>query len=147
MLWVMIVPVWWSIAFIVAAAIPDYFGFVSVISASTVIQFTYSFPPILQFGYNIHYWAMKGEATPDSISSFDPQTGNVARKDSGVSRWVRGLTSAPWYWNVAHFLYSVGALATAGLGLYAAIQGMIDAFKNPQVNAFSCSSPLDLSNA
>jgi hypothetical protein len=35
----------------------------------------------------------------------------------------------------------------AGLGAYAAITGMIDAFKNPQVNSFSCRSPLDLTAA
>lgn len=133
----MIVPIWWSLAFVVAAAIPDYFGFVSVISASTVIQFTYSFPPILAVGYNVHFFAMEPQG-------FDPRTGRVARTDSGVRRWVRGLTSGKWYMNVLHLLYAGGALATTGLGMYAAIQGMTDAFKNPQVNSFSCKSPLDL---
>jgi hypothetical protein len=44
-------------------------------------------------------------------------------------------------WNV---IYLGGALATAGLGAYAAIQGMIDVFENPQINAFTCTSPLNL---
>lgn len=100
-----------------------------MISASTVIQFTYSFPPILALGYNTHFYSMETKEG----EGFDPRTGYVVRKDNGVKRWVRGLTSGEWYMNVLHFLYAGGALATAGLGMYAAIQGMIEAFKNPQV--------------
>jgi hypothetical protein len=140
-LWMIIVPIWWSVAFIIAAAIPDYFGFVSVISAIAVIQFSYSFPPILALGYNIHLNAMlasKGDG-------FDPNTGRVIRRDSGVKRWIRGFMSGPWYMNILHILYAGGALATAGLGMYAAIEGMIITFQIPQVNSFSCTSPLDLS--
>lgn len=47
-------------------------------------------------------------------------------------------------WNV---VYMLGALVTAGLGAYAAIQGLINAFKDPQLNADSYNSPLDLSDA
>ena len=141
--WAMIVPIWWSIAFIIAAAIPDYFGFVSIVSAVAVIQFSYSFPPILAVGYNIHRYAMESGVG----DGFDPNTGEVVRSDSGVKRWVRGFSSGPWYLNVWHVVYAGGALATAGLGMYAACEGLIEAFKNPQVNAFSCRSPLDLSSA
>ena len=142
-LWVIIVPIYWSIAFIIAAAIPDYFGFVSIVSAVAVIQFSYSFPPILAVGYNIHLHAI-GASQGDG---FDPVTGAVVRRDSGVKRWIRGFFSGPWYLNIAHVLYAGGALATAGLGMYAAVEGMIEAFEIPQVNSFSCRSPLDLSSS
>ena len=49
--------------------------------------------------------------------------------------------------NVGNVVYMFGALVTAGLGAYAAIEGLINAFENPQLNAFSCTSPLDLSAA
>jgi hypothetical protein len=49
--------------------------------------------------------------------------------------------------NILHVLYAGGVLATAGLGMYVAIEGLIDAFKIPQVNSFSCTSPLDLSGS
>ena len=140
-LWMIIVPIWWSTGFIIAAAIPDYFGFVSVISAIAVIQFSYSFPPILALGYNIHFNAMKYSEG----DGFDPTTGHVTRRDTGMKRWIRGLTSGPWYMNIAHFLYAGGSLATAGLGMYAAVEGMVAVFANPQVNSFTCRSPLDLS--
>lgn len=142
MFYMIIVPIWWSLAFVIAAAIPDYFGFVSVVSASTIIQFTYSFPPLLALGYNAHLYALRNGGTGNG---FDPQTGDVRRQDAGLRRWMRGLMSGPWYWNILHVLYAIGALATAGLGMYAACEGLIEAFNNPpQVNAFTCTSPLNL---
>ena len=140
-LWAIIVPIYWSIAFIVAAAIPDFFGLVSVVAAFCIVQFCYSFPPWLAIGYYIKVNALRdGEG-------FDPTTGIVTKHDEGFARAMRGFMSGGWHkflnmWNV---IYMFGALITAGLGAYAAIQGLIDAFENPQLNAFSCTSPLDLS--
>ena len=141
-LWVIIVPIWWSIAFVIAAAIPDYFGFVSIIAAIAVIQFSYSFPPIIALGYNIHYSALKS----DPNNGFDPVTGHVTRNLTGIQKWIKGFWLGPWWENIAHVIYAGGALATAGLGMYVAIEAMIEAFKIPQFNSFSCKSPLDLSS-
>ncbi|KAF2723189.1 hypothetical protein K431DRAFT_302109 [Polychaeton citri CBS 116435] len=140
-IYAIIVPIWWIIAFIIAAAIPDYFGFVSVISAATLMQFTYSFPPMLALGFDIKYHAMKATIG----DGFDPATGKVIRNGGSWERLSRGFCRGRWYMNVAHVLYALGALAMAGLGMYAAIEGMIDAFKLPQVTSFSCRSPLDSS--
>lgn len=138
-LWAAIVPIYWSIAYIMAAAIPDFFGLVSVLAAFCAVQFTYTFPPMLALGYAIHKGAMQnGEG-------FDPATGNTIHHDSGVRRWVRGFLNGPWYFSVLNVIHAAASLATAGLGAYAAIMGMINAFKLPQVNAFSCRSPLDSS--
>ena len=32
-IWAVLVPIWWSVAYVIAASIPDYIGFVSVMSA------------------------------------------------------------------------------------------------------------------
>lgn len=74
---------------------------------------------------------------------FDPATGLVTKHDSGVKRWVRGFMKNKWYNNVWLFLYFLGALVTAALGAYSAIISLINAFKSPQVTAFTCHSPLD----
>ncbi|MCJ1359787.1 MAG: hypothetical protein MMC33_009790 [Icmadophila ericetorum] len=137
-LWAIIVPIYWTIAFIVAAAIPDFFGLVSVVAAFCIIQFCYSFPPALALGYFIK----RGAITENE--GFDPTTGRVIRNDRGIKRWIRGFFAGPWYMNIFNVLYLGGALATAGLGAYAAIVGISDAFKIPQLNAFSCNSPLNL---
>jgi hypothetical protein len=123
---------------IVAGSIPDFFGLVSVVAAFCIIQFCYSFPPILALGYYIQKNAMRGD------EGYDANTGQVRKTDSGIKRWIRGFTNGPWYINAFNVIYAGGALATAGLGAYSAIQGMIDVFKNPQINSFTCVSPLNL---
>jgi hypothetical protein len=137
-IWAVIVPIYWSIAFIIAASIPDFFGLVGVVAAFCVIQFCYSFPPLLAIGYFIKLNAI-GEG-----EGFNPNTGVVTRHDTGLKRWIRGFFSGRWYRNIFNVIYLGGALATAGLGAYASIQSMIDEFQNPQLNSFTCTSPLNL---
>ena len=117
-----IVPVWWSIAFIIAAAIPDYFGFVSIISASTLLNLTYSLPPLFAVGYDVQKNAYReGEG-----EGFDPITGTVTRHGTIAQRWMRGfLSGGPLQvvQNVWHVLYFLASLSMCGLGMYAAIEG------------------------
>jgi len=141
-LYAIIVPIWWIIAFVIAASIPDYFGFVGVIAASTLMNLTYAIPPFIALGFEIQKNAIKaGEG-------FDPSTGQIIRYESTVQRWYRGFWSGGPIrvaQNIWHVLYFLCSLAMCGLGLYAAIQGMIDVFAaNAALNSFSCVSPLNL---
>ena len=115
-----IVPIWWIIAFVIAAAIPDYFGFVSVISASMLLNLTYTFPPLFALGYDIQNNAHReGEG-------FNPITGHVTRHGSVVQRWMRGfLSGGPVRvaQNVWHVVYFLASLSMCGLGMYAAVEG------------------------
>lgn len=119
-LWAVIVPIWWSLAFVVAAAIPDYLGFVSVIAASTLLNLTYAVPPFLALGYDCQLYAMReGEG-------FDPTTGTVVRRESDAKRWWRGFWSGGPIRiavNIWHVLYFLASLALCGLGMYAAVVG------------------------
>lgn len=103
------------------------------------MQFTYSFPPWLHLAYVIQKNAM---TTGDS---FDPATGQVVHVDSGIKRWARGFMAKRWYVNVFNILYLLGALATAGLGCWAAIKNLEVVYSIPQLTAFTCTSPLDAS--
>jgi len=47
--------------------------------------------------------------------------------------------------NVFNVLYSMGALAMAGLGAYGAIENLINAFASGATNSFVCKSPLEAS--
>lgn len=117
-----LVPVWWSIAFIIAAAIPDYFGFISVISASTLLNLTYTIPPFIALGYDMQKHAIR----VDQGEGFDPTTGTVTRHDGVVGRWARGFVSGGFLQmakNVLHVLYFLASLAMCGLGMYAAVDG------------------------
>jgi hypothetical protein len=140
-IWATIVPIYWSLAFIIAAAIPDFFGLVSVVGAFATVQFTYSFPPLLALGYMI-----KRSAIRDS-EGFDPATGRVTRTDTGLRQWTHSFFSGSIttvFFNVWNLIYMLGAFTTAALGAYAGIRGMITTFENPQLNSFTCTSPLDL---
>ncbi|KAF2808834.1 uncharacterized protein BDZ99DRAFT_418285 [Mytilinidion resinicola] len=135
-----IVPVWWAIAFVIAGAIPDYFGFVAIISSSMLLNLTYTMPPFFVLGYDIQRHAIQGDG-------FDPVTGHVMREETTVGRLIRGFTSGGKFqvaMNIWHVLYFLCSLSMCGLGMYAAIVGMIDAFKVHQLNTFSCRSPLNL---
>lgn len=119
-LYAVIVPVWWSIAFVIAAAIPDYFGFVSVISASCLLNLTYSIPPFLALGFDLQKNTIKaGEG-------FDPNSGQVIRFRGLAARWFEGFWSGGIFQvciNIWHVLYFLCALAMCGLGMYAAVDG------------------------
>ncbi|KAH8690322.1 transmembrane amino acid transporter protein-domain-containing protein [Talaromyces proteolyticus] len=139
-----LVPIFWIIAFIIAAAIPDYFGFVSVMSASMLLNLTYTLPPLFALGFDIQ----KNSLRSQDGNGFDPMNGQAIQQGSAVQRWARGLISGGAFQvtiNIWHILYLLASLAMSGLGMYAAIEGMITAFENPELNSFSCKSPLNLS--
>jgi hypothetical protein len=135
-IWAAFIPVYWSCAFIIAAAIPNFFGLTSLVAALCILQFTYTFPPILFLGFKIKLNAiLPGEG-------FDPATGVVTRHDGGLKRIMRGYFKS-FILNTWHLIFFLGSLVTAALGAYSAIKSLINAFKNPQVTAFTCHSPLD----
>lgn len=138
-LWVALIPIYWSIAFVIGAAIPDFSGFVAIISAVCIVQFTYTFPPFLHLAFNIKKNALRGG------EGYDPVTGQVSLQDRGVKRLMRGFMAGMWYLNAWNVLYFLGALATAGLGIWAAVENLILIYAQPQLNAFGCHSPLDVS--
>lgn len=121
-LYAAIVPVWWTVAFIIAAAIPDYFGFVSVIAASMLLNLTYTMPPFFALAYDIQRNAIRA----DLDEGFDPSTGRVMREESKVRRWMRGFRSGGMFQvaiNIWHVIYFLASLSMCGLGMYAAVQG------------------------
>lgn len=135
--WTILIPIYWSIAFVIAAGIPDFSGLTGVVAAFCILQFTFTFPPLL----SIAYLANKNAALADE--GFDPATGQTVRRDSGIKRLMRGFFARSWYLNVANIIYMLGALALAGLGAYGACINLINAFKGDTVNSFVCHSPLD----
>lgn len=101
------------------------------------MQFTYSFPPLLHVGFMIQKNAIGAD------EGFDPTTGPAARRDSGIQRIMRGFLAKKWYINVLNILYCLGAFVCAGLGMWASIENLIAVYAIPQLNAFTCTSPLD----
>lgn len=136
LLWVGIVPVYWVVAFIIAAAIPQFSNLTALVAAACILQFTYTFPPFFMLGFEIRQHAMQpGEG-------FDPATGRVTRFDSGFARFKRGF-ARQWYIKTFNVFYMLGAACCAVLGAYSAVKGIVASFQsNPAISSFGCTSPI-----
>ena len=134
-IWVVVVPIYWAIAFIVCCAIPQVSNLSGLVAAACILQFSYTFPPFLSLGYQIKKDAMQpGEG-------FDAATGQTIRHDGGMGRWMRGYKKHMLY-NSWHVFFFLGSLTTAILGIYSAVTGMISAYGNNTSATFSCTSPV-----
>jgi hypothetical protein len=135
-IWVFMVPIYWAIAFIIAASIPQFSYLTGLLSAICFVSFTYTFPALLVIGFRIKRDAM----LPDE--SFDETTLKYTRHDDGMQRWTRGFLKH-WYFNVFDVLYLLASLVTVGLGSYAAIEGLISSFDGTSVaTSWGCTAPV-----
>lgn len=135
LIWIALVPLYWALAFVVAAAIPSVSNLQGLIAALCILQFSYTFPPFLMLFHNAQRDAIQeGEG-------FEESTGRTIRHDDGLSRWIRGLRKNTAL-NAFNLLFFLGSLTTAVLGIYSAVVGLIDAYAKTAVSGFSCTSPV-----
>jgi hypothetical protein len=135
LIWVAMVPVYWSLAFIMAGAVPELGDISSLVGAFCIGNFTYTFPALLKIGFEIK----KGAMLPEE--HFDEVNKTYVRLDGGFKRWWRGYMKSFWFtsFNIFYFL---GALVVCGLGSYSAIEALISAFSGGSVTtSFDCRSP------
>ena len=119
--WYCLGPIYWILAFVVAAAVPNIGGIVSFVGALFMINFTYSFPGMLYLGHTIQKAAvLPGEG-------FNPYTRETIRMDQGTSRWIRGFKKS-WTISLPTTIYVIAGLACCGMGIWAAIEGLISVF-------------------
>jgi hypothetical protein len=130
------VPAYWAIAFIIAAAIPNFGDFQSLVGAFCIGNFTYAFPALLKIGFDIK----KGAMLPEE--HFDEATKRYVRVDEGWKRWMRGFRKS-WLLNSFNIIYFLGALVVCGMGMWAAIKALMAAFGGGSTVAtsFGCKSP------
>ncbi|KAF7969159.1 hypothetical protein HWV62_28208 [Athelia sp. TMB] len=135
--WSTSVIVYWALAWVIGSAIPNITALVTLVGAACILQFTYTFPPILLLGHWMQRDAMK--ADQPWAPGMAPGSNRVDTwKDA--SRWKRGF--APyWYYKVVLVLLFLGALALAGLGIYSGIETAIVAYAASTTTAFSCIAP------
>lgn len=136
-LWMLLGPVYWIVAFVVAAGVPNISGISQVVGSLLILNFTYTFPAFLYFGYQIQIDAIQpGEG-------FDPDTGITTRFDQGFKRYWRAF-KVNWLINVCNFIYGLGGLVLSGLGAYAAIESLIEVFGpgGTVATSFGCAVPL-----
>jgi hypothetical protein len=135
-LWAGLVPVYWIVAFVIGASIPQFSYVSGLIGAVFILSFTYTLPALLALAM----WIRKDAMLPGE--RFDPISRTYNFADGGWKRWKRGYMKRPWVnsWNVVYFL---GALCTTALGMYSAIEGLIAAFGGKSVaTSFGCATPV-----
>lgn len=135
LIWVVVVPIYWAVAFVIAAAIPSFSNLSGLVAAACILQFSYTFPPLLMIGLQ-----SQRDAIQDG-EGLDPATGQTIRHDSGFSRWMRGFRKS-LFLNLWYMFFFLGSVVTAVLGIYSAIVGMIHAYAETAVSGFSCTNPI-----
>lgn len=121
MFWLILGPMYWIVAWIVAMSVPQFAGFVNFIGGLLSLNFTYSIPAMMYAAYVIQW----GAALPGE--GFDPATGVTTRHDNGMKRWIRG-TMKTWYLSIPTILFAMAGLASSGMGTWAATIGLINLF-------------------
>lgn len=137
MLWLILGPIYWIVAFLVAAAVPNLNGIVSLVGAVFMMNFTYTFPGLMFLSWKIHKAAeLPGEG-------FNPATRITTRHDDGVKRWMRGYKKT-WYFSTPMVVYVLLGLACCGMGTWAAVEGLIEQFgpKGTIASSFGCAVPV-----
>ncbi|GJJ09210.1 hypothetical protein Clacol_003432 [Clathrus columnatus] len=138
-IWVGLVLAYWALAFVIASAVPQFSNISGLVAALCILQFTYTFPPILFVGFIMQRDAIQGqpEYTPGiEVSQIRPDTWY------NFSRWWRGFKNL-WWLNTFNFLIFLAALATAGLGAFSSIEGIIAGFKVAgSATSFGCQAPV-----
>ena len=133
--WAAVVPVYWALAFIIGAAIPQVSQLQAFVAALAIFQFSYTFPPALVTGFLTFRDAMlPGDG-------YDPATGQTIRQDSGFSRHWRGFKKHI-YFNSLNVVIVLCCIVTMILGLYAAVVGMITAYASGSSPSFTCNNLL-----
>jgi hypothetical protein len=135
--WYCLGPIYWILAFIVAAAVPNINGIVSLVGALFMINFTYSFPGMMYLGWSVQ----KAAALPGE--GFNPATRVTTRHDNGWKRWMRGFNKT-WYTSIPCTIYILAGLACCGMGTWAAIEGLIAQFGpgGTVATSFGCAVPV-----
>ncbi|KAF8488736.1 transmembrane amino acid transporter protein-domain-containing protein [Gautieria morchelliformis] len=138
-IWIGLVIGYWAFAFVVGSAIPQFSNISGIVAAICILQFTYTFPPILYVGFTMQKDAIEGQI------EYTPGTAvETLRRDTWYSwsRWQRGFAKR-WWLNTFNILLFLAALATAGLGAFSSIQGIITTFAtNGSATSFGCGAPV-----
>lgn len=130
----------WGLAYIIGAAIPQVQTVAGVIGAVTILQFSYTFPFLLKFTFDVQVDAMKGDKpyVPGGLVG-----GTSHRTDSWSqwSRWRRGLFTGNVISKSLFLIFGLASLSMAGLGIYGSIESIIATFKIAQAGPFGCPTP------
>jgi amino acid permease len=133
-IWTLLVPTYWAIAFVVGSAVPALGAMTGLVGAVCIFQFTYSLPPLLWLLFE-----MKKDAAVED-EKFTGYGSPARQVDTWhqPSRWRRALFTGRWYVKLFMFMIFLASLACAGLGLWGTGESVKAAFITGQGTSFGC---------
>jgi len=140
-IWTILVCIYWALAFIVGSAIPQVQTITGLIAAIAIMQFTYSFPPLLRLGYDIITDAMAEDG------AYVPGGGATGRADTwrDWSRWKRGLFGGRVLFKLFNLIIFLGGSVMACLGMWGSGESIKAVFQQSgAATSFGCKSPLEM---
>jgi len=138
-IWACMVCFYWAAAFIVGSAVPQVNNISALIAAICILQFSYTFPPILRFGYDVITDAMSEDAV------YVPGNGVSGRVDTWKdnSRWRRGLLTGRVWFKALNFFLFIVFVVVAGLGMWGSGVGIQQVFAaSGSATSFGCTAPV-----
>ena len=118
----------------IATAIPQVSNLGGLIASACVLQFSFTFPPIMMVGYNVQKDCMLPGDRWDSVTT------QVVRQDGGWARLWRGYRKRLLQ-NVANTVLFFAAVTLAVLGMYSAIRQITASYAVGASTSFSCRNP------
>lgn len=143
-IWIPFTLCYWGFAYVFSSAIPQISNISALVASVCILQFTYTFPPLLMLGYEFQRDALLAEGSDNPNLLVPGRIKLDTWRDS--SRWYRGFI-AGGVWGacvkVGNLLLVLGALTTAGFGVYSSVVQIVAGFTHVHsATSFGCSPPV-----
>jgi len=113
------VVIYWGVAFVIASAIPQVQTISGLVAAICIMQFTYTFPPLMLLGYKMRIAAnglIKADSAPIGEVPGQIQAEEYGDTWRNWSRWRRAFFGGNWFFNLFNLILFLGSLTMAALG-------------------------------
>lgn len=110
--WYAMCTFYWWVAFVIAGSVPNIQSIVGVVGSLCIMQYSYTFPPLMQF---LYYW----------------QQGTTLREKLLDKWWLKSFD----------LMICLASLAATGIGMWGSIMGMIAAEQGGNLMGFGCGNP------
>jgi hypothetical protein len=115
---------------VIGTAIPQVQTIQGLVAAAFLLQFSYSWPPLMQLAFDI-------QADASRIDGVYEAGRGVRRHDSwrDPNRWRRGLFTGRMWFKGVNLMFFLAALATCALGIYGSVRPHLDCIVVPPSRA------------
>lgn len=130
-----------STAFVIGAGIPQVQTVAGLIGAITVLQFSYSFPFLLKFTFDVQVAAMAGDRPFKGPMNGMGDRSHRVDSWRQLSRWKRGLFTGNVLEKAIFLILALASIAMAGLGIYGSAEAIKLTFASAAATSFGCETP------